>query len=295
MMRTLDNCSNANDVCIFDAIEQFIRDRRIFLQHKKDLAHRVNNELKERGRAWKPLYDLFEPIGLLPTDANCNGVKLDSFYDVSKIAIKRIDLYLPVMKRLAEACKKKTTEEFAKDEYEKSDDWNQLRNFLRNLQEVGVISVSVNDNGNVLSICPESGQLRFLDGIWAENGMIYLIEKTIKSFTSKHRLPSSVFWNVKLSEHSPWNSTKFEFDVVAKVGQQFYVFEVKTGMTLPVDKWYERWRMFMDAGARYIQCTAKEVDYKLFQPLTLFPIVHFEHLLEKRLERDLTCPLDKNA
>ena len=254
MMKTLDNDSMSNEACVLDAIEQFIRDKRISLQHKEDLARQINAGLKLHGRSWLPLYELFEPMRLLPTDAKCNGVKRDSFYGVSKIAIGRIDLYMPVMKRLAMGCKKESKEDidFAKNEYGESDAWNQLRNFFNNLQKADMVS-----------------------------------EKTIKSFSAKQGLPSHVFWNVKLSDNPPWNLTRFEFDVIAKIGKMFYVFEVKTGALLSIDKWFERWSIFKDVGARYIQCTTKEVDHKLFVPLPLFPIEHFETLLEQRLEKDI--------
>jgi hypothetical protein len=288
MMKTLDNDSMSNEACVLDAIEQFIRDKRISLQHKEDLARQINAGLKLHGRSWLPLYELFEPMRLLPTDAKCNGVKRDSFYGVSKIAIGRIDLYMPVMKRLAMGCKKESKEDidFAKNEYGESDAWNQLRNFFNNLQKADMVSVSSN-NSEVLSVCPNPKHLPFFDGGWAEDGMVYLIEKTIKSFSAKQGLPSHVFWNVKLSDNPPWNLTRFEFDVIAKIGKMFYVFEVKTGALLSIDKWFERWSIFKDVGARYIQCTTKEVDHKLFVPLPLFPIEHFETLLEQRLEKDI--------
>lgn len=90
-----------------DAIEQFACDRRKLLQDKEDFALQIKEGLEKNGRKWKPLYELFKPLGLLPTAARCNGEKRDAFYTLSKTAIGNIELYLPVMKRLAAASKKK--------------------------------------------------------------------------------------------------------------------------------------------------------------------------------------------
>ena len=272
---------------MLDAIEQFVRDKRISLLHREDLACQIDDGLKAHGRSWKTLYELFKPMGLLPIEAKCNGVKRDSFYHISKTAIGRMDLYLPVMKSLSVECKKKPTGyvEFVRTKYVKADDWNQLLNFFGNLQKTGIVSAKEAKYG--ISVCPKSDQLRFLDGVWAEYGIVYLVEKTIKDFSKAHGLSSSVFWNVKLADKPPWNTISMEFDVVAKVGKQFYVFEVKTGALLAIDKWFERWRMFKDVGVRYIQCTVKEIDYRLFLPLMLIPIGTFEDVLGERLEKDL--------
>lgn len=287
MMKTSDNNIKSDEACMLDTIEQFIRDTRTAVQHKEDLTRRINESLSGHGRSWAPLYELFKPMGLLPIDAKCNGVKRDAFYHISKVAIGRMDLYLQVMKRLAKECKKKPAGyvKFVRTDYVNADDWNQLLNFFGNLQKANVASIE--KNNDCISACPKSDSLRFLDGGWAEDGMVYLVDKTIKDFSKKHGLYNSVFWNVKLSDKPPWNTTNMELDVVAKVGKQFYVFEVKTGALLAIDKWFERWRMFKEVGARYIQCTAKEIDYKLFLPLTLVPIVAFEDVLGARMERDL--------
>ena len=273
---------------MLDAVDRFIAEQRAVLQHLEDLSRQVNEGVKTHGRSWMPLYDLFEPMGLLPIEAGYNGVKRDSSYGVSKIAVGRVDFYLPIMKRIAGTITggKRQSVVFSRSEHEHPEDWNQLRNFLRNMQKADI--VSIDDLGESMSICPNANRRKFLDGAWAEYGMVYLIEKTIKSFCAEHKLPSSVFWNVKLADKSPWNVAKMELDVVAKVGTRFYVFEVKTGAFLPIDKWFARWRRFKDAGAKYILCAAKAIDYKLFLPLTLFPIAKVEELLRKQLEKDIT-------
>ena len=290
-MKQPDIDGKSNEACILDAIEQFVCEKRKRLQDKDDLGRQIKDGLNAHGRSWKPLYELFEPLGLLPIDAKCNGVKRDETYSLSRIAIGRIELYLPIMKRLAEACKKKPTESvvFTKNDCREPNDWNRLRNFFENMQKARMVSVASKDAGESLSICPKADQLRFFDGGWAENGMVYLIKKTINSFSKENR---HIFWNVKLSNCAPWNSTKYEFDAIVKVGETFYVFEVKTGGLLPIDKWYERWSMFKNTGVRYIQCTAKEIDYKLFMPLQLFPIANFELLLLERLKKDLANSKD---
>ena len=270
---------------MLDAVEHFIAEQRTALQHREDLSQQVNEGVKVHGRSWKPLYELFEPMGLLPVEARYNAVKRDSSYGVSKIAVGRMDFYLPIMKRIA-ACEERQSVVFSRSEHEHPEDWNQLRNFFRNMQKADI--VSIDDLGESMSICPNANRRKIFGGAWAEKGMVYLIEKTIKSFCAEHKLPSSIFWNIKLADESPWNVVQMELDVVAKVGTRFYVFEVKTGALLPIDKWIALWRRFKDAGAKYIQCAAKAIDYKLFLPLTLFPIAKVEELLRKQLEKDFT-------
>lgn len=276
------------DIQMLDAVEHFIAGQRTALQHREDLSQQVNEGVKVHGRSWKPLYELFEPMGLLPIEAGCNGIKHDSSYGISKIAVGRVDFYLPIMKRIAGAISDRRTGgvEFSRSEYKHPEDWNQLRNLFRNMQQASV--VVIDDLGERISISPEPKYRNFLDGAWAERGMVYLIDKTIKSFSVDHKLSSSIFWNVKLADKSPWNVTKMELDIVAKVGKRFYVFEVKTGALLPIDKWFDRWQLFKEAGVKYIQCTVKVIDHKLFLPLTLFPIANVEELLRRQLEKDFT-------
>ena len=178
MMKTSDNDIKSDEACMLDAIEQFIRDKRTAVQYKEDLTRRIKESRSGQGRSWGPLYELFKPMGLLPIDAKCNGAKRDAFYHISKTAIRRVDLYLPVMKRLAKECKNKPTGyiKFVRTAYENADDWNQLLNFFGNLQKAGVASVE--KNKDCISACPKSDHLRFLDGGWAEDGMVYLVDKT---------------------------------------------------------------------------------------------------------------------
>jgi len=239
-MKTLDINSNPNESCLLDAIEQFVRDWKTAARHKEDLALRIKEGLVKHGRSWSPLYELFSPMGLLPVEAQCNNVKRDSSYRISKTAAGRIDMYLPVMKRLALECKKKPAgcASFHRTECESLDTWNQVQNFFGNLQKAGM--VSLRKDGGSVDVCPKSENLRFFDGQWAEEGMVYLVEKTMKRFAKEHGLPSSVFWNVKLSNKPPWNVVNMELDIVGKIGKRFYVFEVKTGSLLPIDQWFER-------------------------------------------------------
>ena len=89
-MKQPDIDGKSNEACILDAIEQFVCEKRKLLQDKDDLDHQIKDGLKTHGRSWKPLYELFEPLGLLPIDAKCNDEKRDVLYALSKTAIGRI-------------------------------------------------------------------------------------------------------------------------------------------------------------------------------------------------------------
>jgi len=199
--------------------------------------------------------------------------------------MKRPELYIPIMKRLAVHAKNGESLSIEKGGTT-PDHWNQLRNFYRELGRAGAVNELTQDVGSI-SFRVNSGYRLYFDGGWAEKGLLYLIEKTVNGFSQESRKSHSLFWNVRLAKDPPWNTAAFELDSVACVGDRTYVFEVKTGALLPIDKWFAHSRLFERPDRSvYVQCSAGDFDYRPFMPLHLFSLTNFERLFKARLRKD---------
>lgn len=273
-----------NNETILESLEGFIQDQKAEAARQAALETAVQSARKLH-RSWAPLLNFCSSIGLLPIEASTNGLERDWTYSISRIAMKRPSLYIPVMKRLAVHAKNREQLRIEKGGTT-PENWNQLWNFFRELDDAGAVAELKKDVRSI-SCLVNSDYLRYFDGDWAEKGLLYLVEKTVKDFSQESRKSHSLFWNVKLARNQPWNTAAFELDSVACVDDRTYVFEVKTGALLPIDKWFARWQLFERPGRSvFVQCSAGDFDYRPFMPLHLFSLANFERLFKARLRRD---------
>lgn len=127
---------------------------------------------------------------------------------------------------------------------------------------------------------------KFINGGWGERVTLYLVDKTLKTFTKGRHLPHRLFWNLRLQTPGS-EQTKMELDVVAQVGGRFYIFETKTGESLDVVKWVRRSQRFGTDRSTFLTCTPRnEINPRYFQPCILIPFSRLEEIFGAMLRHD---------
>ena len=75
--------------------------------------------------------------------------------------------------------------------------------------------------------------------------------------------------------------------LVVQIKDRFYVFEVKTGVVLYIDKWVDRTRLFNGENSEYITCTSNEqLEPRTFLPYVLFALPTLEQQFLELLHKD---------
>ena len=141
----------------------------------------------------------------------------------------------------------------------------------------------------------KSQAIQFWNGGWAEIVNRAIIESTLQAFAKEHKLSYDIFYDVKLVRlASEKVLPDMQLDVVARVGDRFYVFETKTGV-LGIDKWVDRAKLFSrDQKSRFITCCIDEkIPTQWFRPFYLVPLARLEAEMLKWLAVD--CGVRKAA
>lgn len=170
-------------------------------------------------------------------------------------------------------------------------DITDLKNFCDMLAKHGWISFKLVPDGFEVAPSLRGVQKQFLRGAWAEEINLYLIDKTLKTFTLSRRQGYKLFWDLKLKriESDKDNGHDMQLDLVAEVGDRFYVFETKSGFVLSIDKWVDRTRLFDDKKNRFITCTANEkLNPLIFSPFCLFALPTLEEQFLAMLQADFS-------
>jgi hypothetical protein len=139
----------------------------------------------------------------------------------------------------------------------------------------------------------KSQAIQFWNGGWAEIVNRSIIESALQAFAKEqklkgHKLSYDIFYDVKLVRlASEKDSPDMQLDVVARVGDRFYVFETKTGV-LGIDKWVDRAKLFSrDQKSRFITCCIDEkIPTQWFRPFCLVPLGRLEAEMSKWLAGD---------
>jgi len=172
-------------------------------------------------------------------------------------------------------------------------DKTDLKNLCDMLAKHGWNSFKLVPDGFEVAPSLRGVQKQFLSGAWAEEINLYLIDKTLKTFTQSRRQGYKLFWDLKLKwiDSDKENGHDMQLDLVAEVGSRFYVFETKSGFTLSIDKWVDRTRLFDDEKNRFITCTANEkLNPLIFDPFYLFALPTLEEQFLEMLQADLPAP-----
>lgn len=163
-------------------------------------------------------------------------------------------------------------------------DKGRLLTFCAALEKRGMLTAR--DEGESLTIELRKRDTKFINGGWGERVTLYLVDKTLKTFAQKQHLPHRLFWNLHL--HAPRSEQpEMELDVVAQVGDRFYIFETKTGETLNVVKWVERSQRLGTDRSIFLTCTPRdEINPRYFLPCRLIPFSRLEEIFGAMLRRD---------
>jgi len=170
---------------------------------------------------------------------------------------------------------------------------NTNKTAIKNLCDVmstqGWLTYVCNDNQFQVTPTLKGTQKYFLSGAWAEEVTLYLLDKTLKAFSTTHSVGHKLFWDMQLKflDADKTGHHDMQLDLVAEVGDHFYIFEAKSGFVLSIDKWVDRTRLFDNDKCRFITCTADEkLNPFIFRPFRLFALPTLEEQFLKLLTDD---------
>ena len=130
-------------------------------------------------------------------------------------------------------------------------------------------------------------QYVFFNGGWAEDAVRYLIEKTLLELKIKRR---AVFRDVKIELLNVERGRGIhQFDFIVAFRDRIYIFEVKTGTTIGVERWIDHARLFNDSHGkdRFLMCCNDDsVDSRIFRPYRLFHLSSLQKEFGEYLKRE---------
>lgn len=232
------------------------------------------------------LAEFFRSHGYIVYECH-TGARTKDLYKLARQIWEARDVLCPFIKELA-ACK----EESFRYERESGNSFafTHLKNFCEKLLKLNWFTYHVDKDKNfVIKLNSKVFNRNYLQGGWAEEATIYLIDKTLKALSSRRTLKHRLFWDVKISSMQPVQAKTIhmQLDLVAQVEDSFYIFETKAGNVLAIDKWVDRTRLFGSDKSRFITCTTNEhIHPMLFAPYRLFNLPTLEKHFTAMLERD---------
>ena len=143
-------------------------------------------------------------------------------------------------------------------------------NFFTQLSRLGWIDFSKTKTEIIFTRKIPKNALSFFNGMWAEDAIRYLIEKTL------HELGITfvnTFREIKIQSVNPTKGDNIhEFDFIVEFKDRFFIFESKTGALGPA-RWIDHARKFDEGPNRFFMCSKDSaLNPKLFQPYILFHI-----------------------
>ena len=170
---------------------------------------------------------------------------------------------------------------------------NVLRNFLNGLKKTGHISEVLNDGVDFeVKIPDDESKRKFFRSEWAESCFRYVISKAFSTAAGKYGLSHRIIPNVKIRRKGV-DQLFTELDVVAQLGERFYIFEVKSGTWVRIMQWATREQAFVDkeGSARVIVCTIhSNIPCEIFKPQTLLNLENFEEGMITIFKNDFAVP-----
>jgi hypothetical protein len=173
-----------------------------------------------------------------------------------------------------------------------------LKNLCDELMKHGFLSYEIKQD--CLDVVPnvDSVKRQFCHGAWAEEVTLYLVDKTLNTFAQSTGTGHKLFWDIKLKwiNSDSMAQNDMQLDLVAEVGDRFYVFETKSGFVLSIDKWVDRTRLFDDDKTRFITCTADDaLNERIFSPFCLFAMQTLEKQFLEMLMDDFKVTITPKA
>ena len=129
---------------------------------------------------------------------------------------------------------------------------------------------------------------QFLSGVYGEFGAGKIIEQALKEYAAANSgMKYQLFYDVKLKRPDSPNPNDMQLDLVVELPEGYYIFETKMGVTLAIDKWVDRTRLFASDKNRFITCCADEtLNAKIFNPYILFNVSKLKEQITDLLKRD---------
>ena len=132
---------------------------------------------------------------------------------------------------------------------------------------------------------------QFLSGVYGEFGAGKIIEQALKDYAAANGgMKYQIFYDVKMKRPDSPNPNDMQLDLVVELPEGYYIFETKMGITLAIDKWVDRTRLFASGKNRFITCCADEtLNAKIFNPYILFNVSKLKEQITDLLKRDYTA------
>jgi len=279
-MRATDEIKT--EIAHIEFARSLLNERLTALKDERD-QHRADEHAT--ATITKRLAEFFKAHGLYIVDVN-HGERTESHYDLAKQIWRSRKVLIPFVKCLSNNMTKSFSYDTSKVTLVQKND---IRNFCHVLANKNWLTFTQSDKSFEIVPSLQGEQRDFVQGIWAEEVTLYLIVKALNDFTKKRHLKHKLFWDLKLKQIDPI-STKavdMQLDLVAQVGDRFYVFETKAGVFLMIHKWVDRARLFDDGKNRFFTCTADEnLNRLMFKPFRLLTLAKLEQQLTSSLQRD---------
>ena len=290
-------------------VQEFLANRKSEIEGQISEFNEASNRFLEKHaatKAYKRLVAFFSKLGYVVLDANgsadnsAKGRKKDWHDTIARTIAKNPSVLVPAMQNLYDGLRQSGPVEWPISDVQEK---NMVRNLLGGLMNAKIL-LSYDTTQSGCSACFVSGlqssakkvpndireKRLWIRSGWAEKVFLYLVEKTCRDFSQRRHLSVDFFWNVSVSNTSPYDTASTEFDILVCLGEKWYVFESKAGRNLSIVRWVDRWHLFGEDGpdrkATIIQCAIQNFPIKAFYPLHLFPLTSFETSLSSLLETD---------
>lgn len=269
------------EISHIEYVKSILNDQLAAMKQARD-EQREDEYVKDQKT--KNLAEFFLSRGLYISDLKTE--KRSKYYDLAKKVWKLREVLVPFIKVLS---KNKKPSLVYKTDKLNADEINRIRQFYESLVTEDWGTFELLDGAFKINTSFSNEQRMFLQSGWSEEISIYLIDKTLKEFTKTRKLKHKLFWNVELRYMEPRCNKQIytELDLVAQVKDKLYIFEIKCGCNLRIDKWVERANLFQDENTKFITSTALDkLNYMIFTPYWLFTLQEIDEQFTKMLLKD---------
>jgi len=267
------------DIAHIEYAKSILDDQTKALKAERDLL-REDDYLKDKST--KRLAEFFRDKGLFIVNIH-SGERTKDHYSLAKQMWRSREVLLPFIKKLSS--NKAKSFEHEVDTTNKTI----IINLCDVMTKQGWLTYECVKNKLEVTPTLKGTQKYFLSGAWAEEVTLYLLDKTLKTFAKSNSVGHRLFWDIKLKyiDSGKSGDHDMQLDLVAEVGDHYYIFEAKSGFVLSIDKWVDRTRLFDNDKCRFITCTADEkLNPLIFRPFRLFALPTLEEQFLKLLTDD---------
>lgn len=166
---------------------------------------------------------------------------------------------------------------------------NTLKILCREMAGKGWLRFREEDGDLIIDAVTGEGK-NYLSGYWAEDVTRHFIAKALQENGFKS---ARVWQDIQLKRvgSASGNACDMQLDCLVEVNDRIYIFEIKSGVNMCIDKWVDRARLFNTDPHRFITCCMDEkLNYKIFLPYRLFYLPTLEKQFADLLKKDFGSP-----